>query len=99
MRNPRHRASLAVRRMGIETQQEYVVYMHRDCHVCRSEGFEAQTRVLISLNGRSIIATLNVVDPTLLELGRRRFRTARGERWRPRRATGSRSRMPRRWTQ
>lgn len=69
MRNPRHRASLAVRRMGIETQQEYVVYMHRDCHVCRSEGFEAQTRVLISLNGRSIIATLNVVDPTLLELG------------------------------
>ncbi|MBF5008699.1 thymidine phosphorylase family protein [Burkholderia pseudomultivorans] len=69
MRSTRHKASLAVRRMGIETQQEYVVYMHHDCHVCRSEGFEAQTRVLVSLNGRSIIATLNVVDPCLLELG------------------------------
>ncbi|WP_088953498.1 hypothetical protein [Variovorax sp. HW608] len=32
----RHDATLAVRPMGIETQQEYVVYIHRDCHVCRS---------------------------------------------------------------
>ncbi|MGX6571298.1 thymidine phosphorylase family protein [Cupriavidus necator] len=64
-----HKASLAVRRMGVETQQEYVVYMHRDCHVCRSEGFAAQARVLLHLNERSIIATLNVVDPPLLELG------------------------------
>ncbi|SOY70940.1 thymidine phosphorylase family protein [Cupriavidus taiwanensis] len=63
-----HNAGLAVRRMGIETQQEYVVYMHRDCHVCRSEGFTAQTRVSLYLNERSIIATLNVVDPPLLEL-------------------------------
>lgn len=63
------KASLAVRRMGIETQQEYVVYMHRDCHVCRSEGFAAQARVSLHLNERSIIATLNVVDPPLLELG------------------------------
>ncbi|CAJ0684000.1 thymidine phosphorylase family protein [Ralstonia holmesii] len=61
--------SLTVRPMGIETQQEYVVYMHRDCHVCRSEGFEAQARVLLRVNGRSIIATLNVVDPPLLVLG------------------------------
>jgi len=62
-------ASLLLRRIGIETLQEFVVYMHRDCHVCRAEGFEAQARVEVRLNGRTIIATLNVVDPELLAIG------------------------------
>lgn len=35
-------------RAGINTHQQPVVSMHRDCHVCRSEGFNALTRVLIS---------------------------------------------------
>ncbi|NML15933.1 thymidine phosphorylase family protein [Azohydromonas caseinilytica] len=60
---------LRVARIGIETSQEFVVYMHRDCPVCRAEGFQAQTRVELRLRGRTLIATLNVVDPGLLSLG------------------------------
>lgn len=53
---------IRLKRMGIDTYQEPVIYMRRECHVCRAEGFEAQSRVEVALNGRRIIATLNVVD-------------------------------------
>jgi thymidine phosphorylase len=64
-----HHAGLRLRSLGIDTQQEFVIYMRRDCHVCRAEGFQAQTRVRVDLNGRHIIATLNVVDSDLLMPG------------------------------
>lgn len=48
-------------RAGIDTYQQPVVYMHRDCDVCRSEGFTALTRVLVHSGGRELVATLNVV--------------------------------------
>jgi thymidine phosphorylase len=48
-------------RAGIDTYQQPVVYMHRDCQVCRAEGFSALTRVLIHADGRELVATLNVV--------------------------------------
>ena len=57
---------IRLRRLGIDTYQEPVLYMHRDCHVCRSEGFEAQSRVEVSLDGRHIVATLNVVSGAFL---------------------------------
>ncbi|HSQ29652.1 MAG TPA: thymidine phosphorylase family protein [Gemmatimonadaceae bacterium] len=57
---------LRLRRLGIDTYQEPVVYMPADCPVCRSEGWEAQSRVLVSLDDRSVIATLNVVTDTIL---------------------------------
>lgn len=57
---------LRLRPLGIETQQEYVIYMRRDCHVCRAEGFEAQTRIEVTLSDRRIIVTINVVDSELL---------------------------------
>ena len=53
---------IRLRRLGVDTYQEAVVYLHRDCHVCHSEGFEAQSRVEIALDGRTIVATLNVVS-------------------------------------
>lgn len=59
---------LRLRRLGIDTYQEPVVYMRRDCRVCRSEGFEAHSRVEISFEGRTIVATLNVVDGEFLPL-------------------------------
>ena len=62
----RQNESLELVRAGIDTYQEPVVYMHADCPVCRSEGFEAQARVKVSSNGRSIIATLEVVSGDLL---------------------------------
>jgi thymidine phosphorylase len=57
---------LRMRRMGIDTYQEPVLYMHRECPVCHSEGFEAQSRVQLSHAGRTIVGTLNVVDGDFL---------------------------------
>lgn len=48
-------------RAGIDTYQQPVVYMHRECDVCRAEGFTALTRVLVRSGGREVVATLNVV--------------------------------------
>lgn len=62
------RPRLVVTRMGIDTYQEHVVYMRADCHVCRSEGFAAQSRVQVANGHHKIIATLNVVTPELLDL-------------------------------
>lgn len=61
-----HTNHLLLRRIGIDTYMDPVVYMRADCHVCRSEGFAARARVKVSLGERSIIATLNVVDATHL---------------------------------
>lgn len=57
---------LLLTRLGIDTHQEPVVYMREDCHVCRAEGFNAQGRVLVCINERSIIATLNIMTGDLL---------------------------------
>jgi thymidine phosphorylase len=32
--------------------------MRKDCHICLSEGFEALNRVLVTVKGKSKIATL-----------------------------------------
>lgn len=57
---------LYLTKAGIDTHQEPVVYMRKDCHVCRSEGFSAQGRVRVHIGQRSIIATLNIVTGDLL---------------------------------
>lgn len=62
MRASHQNTALEVIRAGIDTYQESVVYMHEECPVCRSEGFEAQARITVSIGDRSIIATLNVVS-------------------------------------
>jgi thymidine phosphorylase len=59
---------LVLRRLGIDTYQEHIVYMRADCHVCRSEGFEARSRVRVSTGGKSLLATLNVIKSELLGL-------------------------------
>jgi thymidine phosphorylase len=64
-----HPATLRLRRLGIDTYQEPVLYMHSDCPVCRSEGFEAQSRVELHVNGRTVVATLNVVQGSFLDVG------------------------------
>lgn len=63
----RHTATL--RRLGIDTYQEAVIYMPAECAVCRSEGFESQSRIEVRLRGRSITATLNAVTQALLGEG------------------------------
>lgn len=63
---PRHRHTLKARRLGIDTHQEAVVYMRQDCHVCRSEGFAAQARIVVRTGGRSVFATLERITSDLL---------------------------------
>ena len=69
MDQERPKPILKLRRLGIDTYKEAVIYMREDCHVCRAEGFEVQTRVLVSLNGQSMIATLNMIRDGLLKPG------------------------------
>jgi thymidine phosphorylase len=59
-------SALRLRRLGIDTYQEAVLYVREDCPVCRSEGFNAQSRVRVDLNGQSAIATLDVVKSDIL---------------------------------
>ena len=61
-----HASRLRVRRLGVDTQYETVVFMRADCHVCRSEGLTAHSRVRLSHNGRSVIATLYQVTSDML---------------------------------
>jgi len=57
---------LRLRRLGIDTYREFVVFMHRDCLVCRSEGFQVRSRVRVTVRERSITATLHVVGDAVL---------------------------------
>lgn len=56
--------TLTLRQVAIDTYKENVAYLHRDCKLYRSEGFQALNKIEIQQkdNGRSIIAVLNVVD-------------------------------------
>ncbi|OGV38531.1 MAG: thymidine phosphorylase [Legionellales bacterium RIFCSPHIGHO2_12_FULL_42_9] len=59
-------STLKLKYLGINTYKEPIIYMRSDCHICKSEGFEAQARVQVILNNCSIIATLNTVESNLL---------------------------------
>lgn len=61
-----HGNTLTLRSIGIDTYRENIIYMRADCQICRSEGFTALTRLVVSIGARSIIATLNVVHSDLL---------------------------------
>lgn len=60
---------LKLKRLGIDTYKEPVIYMRQDCHVCRAEGFEVQARLLVSVNGKSLTATLNMIHNGILKPG------------------------------
>jgi len=57
---------LRLKRLGIDTYQEPVLFVARSSRICRSEGWEAQSRVQVTHNDRSIVATLNVTTDGLL---------------------------------
>lgn len=53
---------LSLRGVGIDTYRENVAYLHRECGVYRAEGFQALSKIEVAINGRRILAVLNVVD-------------------------------------
>jgi thymidine phosphorylase len=58
--------ALKLRKLGIDSYTENIIYIRADSQVCISEGFKAETRLLVSRNGSSIIASLNMVNSPLL---------------------------------
>lgn len=69
MNGPSPGPGLVARRMGIDTYQEPVVFLHADSPMCHAEGFEALARVRVRIGARSIVATLNVVRSMLIAQG------------------------------
>jgi thymidine phosphorylase len=60
--------TLKLRRLGIDTYTDPVLFMNRNCAIFRSEGFEARSRVKVTLAQRDVIATLHVVSDALLAM-------------------------------
>lgn len=54
-------------RLGIDTKYEFILYVHSDCFLCKSQGFEANSRVLVSIGQASIIATVDIVRSGILK--------------------------------
>ncbi|MBD3608985.1 MAG: thymidine phosphorylase family protein [Gammaproteobacteria bacterium] len=54
--------NLQLRRVAIDTYRENVAYLHRDCDIYRAEGFQALTKIEVSVDHHTIYAVLNVVD-------------------------------------
>jgi len=57
---------LRARRLGIDTHSETVVFLRKDCSVCRSEGFTSHNRILLSSGAHHAIATLYQVESDIL---------------------------------
>ena len=55
-----------LKRLGIDTYQEPVIFLSHESPVCRAEGWTAQSRIAVARDGTSIIATLNVITDALL---------------------------------
>ncbi len=67
MLTPERMAPLKARRLGIDTHHEPTLYLPEHSHVCRSEGFESLSRVLITTHrSEHLIASLNIVTGDLL---------------------------------
>jgi len=54
--------TLQLKRLGIDSLNEHLVFMRRDSPVCTSEGFDALNRLLITCNRRTLVASLIVID-------------------------------------
>lgn len=52
-------AGVRLRRIGIDTYGEPVLYMPSDSEICRAEGFAAQARVEVTVGHRSLVCTLH----------------------------------------
>jgi thymidine phosphorylase len=61
--------SVRARRLGLDTQYEAIVFMHKECQVCRSEGFSAHARILLRHGTQQVIATLYQATGDLIAHG------------------------------
>ncbi len=54
--------TLKLKKLGVDFRNEHLVFMRRDCQVCKSEGFEALNRIRVSMSGKTLVASLIVMD-------------------------------------
>lgn len=67
MTNYNKQNSLRLKLIGVDSQNEHLVFIRRDCPVGKSEGFEALNRIKVSRMGNTSVASLIVMDnPSLL---------------------------------
>ncbi len=66
---PEKMTPLKACRLGIDTHHEPNIYLRADSHVCKSEGFDTLSRVLVSTERSHLIATLNIVTSNLISPG------------------------------
>lgn len=59
--------NLKLIRLGIDSRQEFILYIRSDCFICISEGIETQTRVTVELNKKAIVASLNIIHSDILQ--------------------------------
>jgi len=60
--------TVRARRLGFYTQDDAVVLLRADCHVCRAEGLSPRSQVLLQANGREVLATLYQLGEGLLQV-------------------------------
>jgi len=53
---------LKLKKIGIDSRNEHLVFMRSDCYVCRSEGFEAINRIRVAFEEKSLMASLINMD-------------------------------------
>lgn len=61
--------TLKVRRVGIDTYRENIVYMPLGCEICKSQGFRALSKIEIHHGKKKILATLNMTTNGLVSPG------------------------------
>jgi thymidine phosphorylase len=61
--------TLKVKKIGIDTYKENIAYMPRDCEICKSQGWEALSKIEIHNGDKSILAILNMTENGLVDAG------------------------------
>lgn len=54
-------------RLGIDTKYEFIIYLHADCFLCKSQGFDSNARVLVTANNLEIIATVDIIRSNIIK--------------------------------
>lgn len=63
------KATLRVRKVGIDTYRENIVYMPVGCEICKSQGYAALSKLEVHYGPKTILATLNVTENGMLHEG------------------------------
>lgn len=66
LKGVRMSAAMQLRDLGIDTSKQAILYLRKDCTMCGLEGFELATRTRVTLDSKSLIATIHTVSEELL---------------------------------